>query len=116
MSVAFCRESDEEHLEPKFELPIPPGPNLVTPRGLALIEALDAAAPGMPLMLKWPNDLLLGGVKLAGILLERSGDRIVAIDTFNARGYSSAEAQASGTSPSSTAVRSAPRGGVKPST
>ncbi|WP_375426773.1 GreA/GreB family elongation factor [uncultured Sphingomonas sp.] len=37
MSVAFRRESDEEHLEPKFELPIPAGPNLVTPRGLALI-------------------------------------------------------------------------------
>src|SRR6476469_2106594 len=39
MSVAFRRESDEEHLEPKFELPIPLGPNLVTPRGLTLIEA-----------------------------------------------------------------------------
>jgi len=43
MSVAFRRESDEEHLEPKFELPLPPGPNLVTPRGLALIEARNAA-------------------------------------------------------------------------
>ncbi|OYY79047.1 MAG: nucleoside-diphosphate kinase [Sphingomonas sp. 28-62-20] len=39
MSVAFRRESDEEHLEPKFELPIPPGPNLVTTAGLAIIEA-----------------------------------------------------------------------------
>lgn len=39
MSVAFRRESDEEHLEPKFELPIPPGPNLVTERGAKLIEA-----------------------------------------------------------------------------
>jgi transcription elongation GreA/GreB family factor len=39
LSVAFRRESDEEHLEPKFELPIPAGPNIVTPRGLALIEA-----------------------------------------------------------------------------
>jgi transcription elongation GreA/GreB family factor len=39
MSVAFRRESDEEHKEPKFELPLPPGPNLVTRRGLALIEA-----------------------------------------------------------------------------
>jgi transcription elongation GreA/GreB family factor len=37
MSVAFRRESDEEHKEPRFELPIPTGPNLVTPRGLALI-------------------------------------------------------------------------------
>lgn len=37
MSVAFRRESDEEHLEPRFELPIPAGPNLVTPRGLTLI-------------------------------------------------------------------------------
>lgn len=37
MSVAFRREGDEEHLEPKFEIPIPPGPNLVTPRGLTLI-------------------------------------------------------------------------------
>jgi transcription elongation GreA/GreB family factor len=47
MSVAFRRESDEEHLEPKFELPLPPGPNLVTQRGLAMISAkvaeLDAA-------------------------------------------------------------------------
>ena len=47
MSVAFRRESDDEHLEPKFERPIAPGPNLVTARGLALIDAeiarLDAA-------------------------------------------------------------------------
>ena len=42
MSVAFRRDSDEEHLEPKFELPIPSGANLVTPRGLALIEARNA--------------------------------------------------------------------------
>lgn len=37
MSVAFRREGDDEHLEPKFEIPIPPGPNLVTARGLTLI-------------------------------------------------------------------------------
>ena len=49
MSVAFRRESDEEHLEPRFELPIPPGPNLVTSRGLDLITAkvteLEASLP-----------------------------------------------------------------------
>ena len=32
----------------------------------------------LPLMLKWPNDLLLGGDKLGGVLLERSGERVVA--------------------------------------
>jgi transcription elongation GreA/GreB family factor len=37
MSVAFRRESDEEHKEPRFERPIPSGPNYVTPRGLKLI-------------------------------------------------------------------------------
>ena len=50
MSVAFRRDSDEEHLEPKFELPLPSGPNLVTPRGRALIDehiaALEAEQPG----------------------------------------------------------------------
>lgn len=38
MSVAFRRDSDEEHLEPRFELPIPPGPNFVTARGLKQIQ------------------------------------------------------------------------------
>ncbi|GBH32076.1 MULTISPECIES: GreA/GreB family elongation factor [Sphingobium] len=46
MSVAFRREGDDEHMEPKFELPIPPGPNWVTARGLRLtrekVEALEA--------------------------------------------------------------------------
>ena len=39
MSVAFRRESDEEHKEPRFELPLPPGPNVVTPRGYDLLKA-----------------------------------------------------------------------------
>jgi len=52
MSVAFRRESDEEHLEPKFERPIPPSPNLVTERGRAQIAehiaALDTAIAAAP--------------------------------------------------------------------
>lgn len=56
----------------------PPAQSLSLAAGLALIEAVDTAVPGLPLMLKWPNDLLLDGAKLAGILLERQGDRVVA--------------------------------------
>jgi transcription elongation GreA/GreB family factor len=49
MSVAFRGESDEEHKEPRFELPIPPGPNLVTAAGLKqagakVLELKDAVA------------------------------------------------------------------------
>lgn len=51
MSVAFRRESDEEHKEPRFEIPLPSGPNLVTRRGfdltverVAAFEALVAGA------------------------------------------------------------------------
>ncbi len=56
----------------------PPAPSLALAAGLALIEAVDVAAPELSPSLKWPNDLMLGDAKLAGILLERSGERVVA--------------------------------------
>jgi BirA family biotin operon repressor/biotin-[acetyl-CoA-carboxylase] ligase len=54
----------------------PPAPTLSFAASLALVEAIEVAAPGQALLLKWPNDVLLLDRKLAGILLERSGDRI----------------------------------------
>jgi BirA family biotin operon repressor/biotin-[acetyl-CoA-carboxylase] ligase len=46
----------------------PPAQTLAFLAGLAVIEALRPYCDG--LRLKWPNDVLLGGAKLAGILLE----------------------------------------------
>lgn len=40
--------------------------------GLALAEAVDAVCPGLEAALKWPNDLLVGGRKAAGVLVESS--------------------------------------------
>ena len=60
------------------------GPRDPNPATLALVAGVAAyeAVSGLladpsQLRLKWPNDLMLGDAKLAGILLEREGDAII---------------------------------------
>jgi BirA family biotin operon repressor/biotin-[acetyl-CoA-carboxylase] ligase len=49
--------------------PAPPLPLLVAATALAVAEAVEGSC-GVRALLRWPNDLLAGGRKLGGILLE----------------------------------------------
>ena len=46
--------------------------------GLSVCEAVERMGQSLQALLKWPNDVLVGGRKLAGILCERIGDSVIA--------------------------------------
>ncbi|MCW6530568.1 biotin--[acetyl-CoA-carboxylase] ligase [Sphingomonas sp. MMSM20] len=54
----------------------PPAASLALVAAVALEEVI-ARLVSRGTMLKWPNDLLIGGAKISGILLERVGDAVV---------------------------------------
>lgn len=55
------------------------GPAIALAAGLACIHAVAGLMPALDpqLALKWPNDVLLGGGKLAGVLCEGAGNRLI---------------------------------------
>jgi len=53
----------------------PPAPTLALVGAVALHEAVSLGPQAVHI--KWPNDLVADGAKLAGILLERHGDAVV---------------------------------------
>ncbi|MGQ0635586.1 MAG: biotin--[acetyl-CoA-carboxylase] ligase [Planctomycetaceae bacterium] len=112
----FCRElvSCVNTNTPQFnqrsvgplELPQDCWPRIALVAGLSLCEALERLLPHLAFGLKWPNDVLLGGKKLAGILVEvpsttpQKPRRIVlgmGININNSLADAPAEIQSSGT-------------------
>ena len=55
----------------------PPAPSLALVAAVALDAVLLPLTGADRLKIKWPNDLMLDGAKLSGILLEREGDAII---------------------------------------
>lgn len=56
----------------------PPAPTLALVAAVALHEAASAfVAGGARIEIKWPNDLMVAGAKLSGILLERIDEAVI---------------------------------------
>ena len=55
----------------------PPAPSLALVAAVALDALLQGWIPQDRLMIKWPNDLLVDGAKISGILLEGVDDAVV---------------------------------------
>ncbi|WP_096701825.1 biotin--[acetyl-CoA-carboxylase] ligase [Magnetospirillum sp. 15-1] len=71
-------ESPEGNLHASFAIriqrPLAEAAQIGFVMALALAEALDELVPGHDVRCKWPNDVLIDGRKVAGMLLESAGD------------------------------------------
>jgi len=79
----------------------PPAATLALVAAVALQELIEDRANGAAVQIKWPNDLLIAGAKVSGILLERVDDAVVVGFGVNLDAYPS------GTDRPATSLRTA---------
>jgi BirA family transcriptional regulator, biotin operon repressor / biotin---[acetyl-CoA-carboxylase] ligase len=100
------------HASLALAAPCPPAqlPLLGFVAGVALIESITGLAPDLApsLALKWPNDALLDGAKLAGLLLEGESDPQARPGVVIGMGVNIAEAPAGLDQPVASLVGAAP--------
>ncbi|MCL2439622.1 MAG: biotin--[acetyl-CoA-carboxylase] ligase [Alphaproteobacteria bacterium] len=61
--------------------------NLSLIAATAIVSTLKSMDPSLDLGIKWPNDILLGGKKLAGILIEKEGDSAIVGIGINVKNF-----------------------------
>jgi BirA family biotin operon repressor/biotin-[acetyl-CoA-carboxylase] ligase len=78
--------------------------------GLAVVRALESAAPSTTdhLAIKWPNDVLLNGRKVAGVLCQCEGDCLIVGVGINTN-FSAAELPAAARVPAAVVHADVPR-------
>ncbi|HEX4447975.1 MAG TPA: biotin--[acetyl-CoA-carboxylase] ligase [Polyangiaceae bacterium] len=79
----FCPPGEGLLFSVLLRLPCVPArvPPIALVAGLAVRDAVARAAPAAPVVVKWPNDVLVEGRKLAGVLVEAVtvGSRVEAV-------------------------------------
>ncbi len=68
-------DTGEDGVAATFVLPDLPPESLAVRSAVAAADAVARFAPGHAVGIKWPNDVVAGGMKLAGVLVERAEGR-----------------------------------------
>jgi len=69
-------DTGDQGIATTFVIEAQPAERLALVGAVAAAEAAESALRA-PVGIKWPNDIVIGGRKLAGVLIERSGGRVL---------------------------------------